>query len=41
MSSEEIKKSDIVWFEDSVHDIPLQHPKTLADCIVNFASKLE
>ena len=41
IAGENIKKSKIVWFEDSVHDIPLQHPKTLADCIVNFASKLE
>ena len=36
-----ITKSEIVWFEDSVHDIPLQHPKNLADCIADFASKLE
>ena len=36
-----ITKSEIVWFEDSVHDIPLQHPKILADCIADFASKLE
>ena len=41
IAGENITKSKIVWFEDAVHDIPLQHPKTLADCIVNFASKLE
>ena len=41
IADENIKKSEIVWFEDSVHDIPLQHPQILADCIADFAGKLE
>jgi pimeloyl-ACP methyl ester carboxylesterase len=28
------------WFEDSVHDIPLHHPRELAEAIGDFAEAL-
>jgi pimeloyl-ACP methyl ester carboxylesterase len=30
----------VAWMDDSVHDIPLQHPIRLADQIIRFASQL-
>jgi hypothetical protein len=28
------------WMEDSIHDIPLQHPETLANLILDFSALL-
>jgi len=30
----------VTWFEDSMHDIPLQHPAELADALIRFAAEV-
>jgi hypothetical protein len=30
----------VTWFEDSMHDIPLQHPAELAGELVRFAAEV-
>lgn len=35
-----IKMGRVVWMEDSMHDVPLQHPAELADLIIEFGSAL-
>jgi pimeloyl-ACP methyl ester carboxylesterase len=32
-----IEKNRVVWFHKTVHDIPLQRPRKLANVIINFA----
>jgi len=39
-AEENITDLQVRWIEDSVHDIPLQHPQKLADMIVEFCSNL-
>ena len=36
-----IPLSEVIWFEDTVHDIPLHRPQKLADAITEFALKRE
>jgi pimeloyl-ACP methyl ester carboxylesterase len=31
---------DVSWFDDSIHDIPLQRPAELAACLEGFAASL-
>jgi pimeloyl-ACP methyl ester carboxylesterase len=39
-AAEAIRDLNIYWMEDSVHDIPLQHPVLLAEKIAEFADDL-
>jgi pimeloyl-ACP methyl ester carboxylesterase len=38
-ASRSIEKNRVVWFHDTVHDIPLQRPRKLANVITKFATE--
>ena len=35
-----VPQAEVRWFEDTVHDVPLQRPKELAETIVAFAARV-
>jgi len=37
---ERIQDCQVVWFQDTIHDIPLQRPAELSQTIANFAAGL-
>jgi hypothetical protein len=37
MAKDLLKECQVHWMTDSIHDIPLQRPRELADAIVGFA----
>jgi pimeloyl-ACP methyl ester carboxylesterase len=39
-AQEKLKHGRLIWMEDSIHDIPLQHPADLADAIIEFGAAL-
>ena len=39
-AAELLPRGTIIWFEDTIHDVPLQRPQTLADEIKKFISYL-
>ena len=40
-AQEAIDDLQVRWLENSVHDIPLQHPQALAEIIAQFNASLE
>ena len=39
LAQQRIPKNNLVWFEDSVHDVPIQRPKLVADTISNHINE--
>ena len=37
LAEERLPRGKAVWFKDTIHDVPLQRPRDLADEIVQFA----
>jgi len=35
-----LRDVQVIWFDDSLHDVPLQRPQELADTIARFANRL-
>ncbi|RIK30104.1 MAG: hypothetical protein DCC52_06610, partial [Chloroflexi bacterium] len=40
-AAREIPTARVVWFRNTIHDIPLQRPRKLANVIVKFAREYE
>ena len=41
MAQDLLKDSQVLWMEESIHDIPLERPQLLAEAIVAFANGLQ
>ena len=40
MAQDLLKDSQVLWMEESIHDVPLERPQLLAEAIVAFANGL-